>query len=64
MIDVNNWVKDRPPIIYPLDADGRRVRIKQSKVSKLQIAITPCMHNHMCAGSNTESEVDMKKPKG
>ena len=22
---VNNWVKDRRPIVYPLDADGRRV---------------------------------------
>ena len=28
MTDVNNWVKERRPILYPLDADGRRVRIK------------------------------------
>ena len=28
MTDVNNWVKDRRPIVYPLDADGRRVRLK------------------------------------
>ena len=28
MTDVNNWVKERRPIIYPLDADGRRVRLK------------------------------------
>ena len=28
MIDVNNWVKERRPIVYPLDADGRRVRLK------------------------------------
>ena len=26
--DVNNWVKERRPIVYPLDADGRRVRLK------------------------------------
>ena len=26
--EVNNWVKDRRPIVYPLDADGRRVRLK------------------------------------
>ena len=26
--DVNNWVKERRPIEYPLDADGRRVRLK------------------------------------
>ena len=25
MTDVNNWVKERRPIVYPLDADGRRV---------------------------------------
>ena len=31
MTDVNNWVKERRPIDYPLDADGRRVRPKQSK---------------------------------
>ena len=28
MTDVNNWVKERRPIIYTLDADGRRVRLK------------------------------------
>ena len=28
MTDVNNWVKDKRPIVYPLDADGRRVRLK------------------------------------
>ena len=28
MRDVNNWVKERRPIVYPLDADGRRVRLK------------------------------------
>ena len=28
MTDVNNWVKERRPILYPLEADGRRVRIK------------------------------------
>ena len=28
MTDVNNWVKERRPIVYPLDADGRRVRLK------------------------------------
>ena len=28
MIDVNNWVKERRPIVYPLDADGRRVRLR------------------------------------
>ena len=28
MKDVNNWVKERRPIVYPLDADGRRVRLK------------------------------------
>ena len=27
MTDVNNWVKERRPIVYPLDADGRRVRL-------------------------------------
>ena len=32
MTDVNNWVTERRPIVYPLDADGRRVRLKQSKV--------------------------------
>ena len=26
--DVNNWVKARRPIVYALDADGRRVRLK------------------------------------
>ena len=25
MTDVNNWVKERRPIVYPLDADGRSV---------------------------------------
>ena len=29
MIDVNNWVKERRPIVYPLDADGRGVRLKK-----------------------------------
>ena len=28
MTDVNNWVKERRPIVYPLYADGRRVRLK------------------------------------
>ena len=28
MTDVNNWVKERRPIVYPIDADGRRVRLK------------------------------------
>ena len=28
MTDVDNWVKERRPIVYSLDADGRRVRIK------------------------------------
>ena len=28
MTDLNNWVKERRPIVYPLDADGRRVRLK------------------------------------
>ena len=28
MTDVNNWVEERRPIVYPLDADGRRVRLK------------------------------------
>ena len=28
MTHVNNWVKERHPIVYPLDADGRRVRLK------------------------------------
>ena len=28
MTDVNNWVKERRPIVYPLDADGSRVRLK------------------------------------
>ncbi len=28
MTDVNNWVKDSHPIVYPLDADGKRVRLK------------------------------------
>ena len=28
MTDANNWVKERRPIVYPLDADGRRVRLK------------------------------------
>ncbi len=28
MTDVNNWVNERRPIVYPLDADGRRVRLK------------------------------------
>ena len=28
MTYVNNWVKDRPPIVYPLDADGRRVSLR------------------------------------
>ena len=28
MTDVNNWVKERRPIVYPLDADGRRVQLK------------------------------------
>ena len=27
MTDVNNWVNDRRPIVHPLDADGRRVRL-------------------------------------
>ena len=27
MTDVNNWVKGRHPIVYPLDADGRRVQL-------------------------------------
>ena len=27
MTNVNNWVKERRPIVYPLDADGRRVRL-------------------------------------
>ena len=27
MTDVNNWVKERRAIDYPLDADGRRVRV-------------------------------------
>ena len=28
MTDVNNWVKERRPIVYPLDANGRKVRQK------------------------------------
>ena len=28
MTEVNNWVKDIHPIVYPLDADGRAVRLK------------------------------------
>ena len=28
MTDVNNWVKERCPIVYPLDADGRSIRLK------------------------------------
>ena len=24
MTEVNNWVKDKSPIVYPLDADGRK----------------------------------------
>ena len=28
MTDVNNWANERRPIVYPLDADGRRVRLK------------------------------------
>ena len=28
MTGVDNWVKERRPIVYPLDADGRRVRLK------------------------------------
>ena len=29
MTDVNNWVNEIRPIVYPaLDADGRRVRLK------------------------------------
>ena len=28
MTDVNNWVKDRRPIVYPLDTDGRIVILK------------------------------------
>ena len=28
MTDVNNWVKERRQIVYQLDADGRRVRLK------------------------------------
>ena len=28
MTDVNNWVNVRRPIVYQLDADGRRVRLK------------------------------------
>ena len=28
MTDVNKWGKERRPIVYPLDADGRRVRLK------------------------------------
>ena len=33
MTDPNNWVKERRPIVYPLDADGRRVRLKQNRVN-------------------------------
>ena len=32
MTDVNNWIKEKRPIVYPLDADDRRVRLKVSKV--------------------------------
>ena len=28
MTDVNKWVTERRPIVYLLDADGRRVRLK------------------------------------
>ena len=28
MTDVNNWVEDRRPIVYPIDADGRTLRSK------------------------------------
>ena len=28
MTYVNNWVKERRPVVYLLDADGRRVRLK------------------------------------
>ena len=28
MTDVNDWVKERRSIVYPLDADGRRFRLK------------------------------------
>ena len=31
MIDVNNWVKERRPIVYQLDADGRRVRLNSNQ---------------------------------
>ncbi len=31
MTDVTKWVKERRPIVYPLDADGRGVRLKESK---------------------------------
>ena len=27
MKEVNNWVNVRRPIVYPVDADGRRVRL-------------------------------------
>ena len=26
--EINNWVKDRRPIVYSLDVDGMRVRLK------------------------------------
>ena len=28
MTVVNNWVKERHPIVYPLVADGRRFQLK------------------------------------
>ncbi len=31
MTDVNHGVKDRRPIVYPLDANGGRVRLKENK---------------------------------
>ena len=32
MTDVNNWVKERCPIVYPQEADGRRVRLKTNLI--------------------------------
>ena len=31
MTDVNNWVKERRLSVYPLDADGKRVRLAKIK---------------------------------
>ena len=63
--ELNNWVNDGRPIVYPLDADGRRVLLKIIKVeiNKVSTLVLVCRASsrrpieHICQNQIVHEDV-------